>query len=48
MELPTLSQLDVCYEKERERGREIPYVRLASLAYENKIVFMSEPSAARQ
>ena len=31
-----------------ERGREIHYVHSASLAYEDGIVFMSEPSAARQ
>ena len=33
---------------EREREREIHYVHSASLAYEDGIVFMSEPSAARQ
>ena len=32
----------------REREREIHYVHSASLAYEDGIVFMSEPSAARQ
>ena len=31
-----------------KREREIHYVQLASLAYEDGIVFMSEPSAARQ
>ena len=35
-------------EREREREREIHYVHSASLAYEDGIVFMSEPSAARQ
>ena len=33
---------------EREREREIHYVHSASLAYEDGIVFMSEPSAAKQ
>ena len=33
---------------EREREREIHYVHSASLAYEDGIVFMSEPAAARQ
>ena len=33
---------------EREREREIHNVHSASLAYEDGIVFMSEPSAARQ
>ena len=32
----------------REKEREIHYVHSASLAYEDGIVFMSEPSAARQ
>ena len=32
----------------REREREIHYVHSASLAYEDGIVFMSGPSAARQ
>ena len=32
----------------REREREIHYVHSASLAYEDGIVFMSEPSTARQ
>ena len=32
----------------REREREIHYVHSASLAYEDGIVFMSEPSAVRQ
>ena len=35
-------------ERERERTREIYYVHSASLAYEDGIMFMSEPSAARQ
>ena len=34
--------------EEREREREIHYVHSASLAYEDGIVFKSEPSAARQ
>ena len=34
--------------KEYPREREIHYVHSASLAYEDGIVFMSEPSAARQ
>ena len=34
--------------REKEREREIHYVHSASLAYEDGIVFMSEPSAARQ
>ena len=38
----------VVREREREREREIHYVHSASLAYEDGIVFMSEPSAARQ
>ena len=33
---------------EREREREIHYIHSASLAYEDGIVFMSEPSAAGQ
>ena len=33
---------------ESQREREIHYVHSASLAYEDGIVFMSEPSAARQ
>ena len=32
----------------KAREREIHYVHSASLAYEDGIVFMSEPSAARQ
>ena len=36
------------YERERERQREIHYVHSTSLAYEDGIVFKSEPSAARQ
>lgn len=32
----------------REREREIHYVHSASLAYEDGIMFMSEPFAARQ
>ena len=35
-------------ERERETEREIHYVHSASLAYEDGIVLMSEPSAARQ
>ena len=35
-------------ERERERERDIHYVHSASLAYEDGIVLMSEPSAARQ
>ena len=34
--------------KARKREREIHYVHSASLAYEDGIVFMSEPFAARQ
>ena len=34
--------------RDREREGEIHYVHSASLAYEDGIVFMSEPSAARQ
>ena len=40
--------MDVWPNPEREREREIHYVHSASLAYEDGIVFMSEPSAARQ
>ena len=32
----------------REREREVHYVHSASLAYEDGVVFTSEPSAARQ
>ena len=34
--------------REREREKEIHYVHSASLAYEDGIVFMSKPAAARQ
>ena len=39
---------DVRPEREREREREISLEHSASLAYEDGIVFISEPSAARQ
>ena len=35
-------------EGERERERDIHYIHSASLAYADGILFMSEPSAARQ
>ena len=45
--LPEVISLGPSDEREREREREIHYVHSASLAYEDGIVFMSEPSALR-
>ena len=53
--MPCPLQPELAYEGEKSAlvtgfvlAREIHYVHSASLAYENGIVFMSEPSAARQ
>ena len=48
VEVTSFPSLSAERERERERERESHYVHSASLAYEDGIVFMSEPSAARQ